>query len=112
MSPAEFEARAMLWFNLRAAAHRYYAQPLEIDTHLFAAQPADAGDAGDPSNGWSGLLGNRLQVHPVGGDHWSIMMDAERAGRVGGAIASCWPASTAWRRSRAAVPARPHRARQ
>jgi thioesterase domain-containing protein len=88
MSPAEFEARAMLWFNLRAAAHRYYAQPLEIDTHLFAAQPADAGDAGDPSNGWSGLLGNRLQVHPVGGDHWSIMMDAERAGRVGGAIAS------------------------
>ncbi|MET3381553.1 non-ribosomal peptide synthetase [Variovorax paradoxus] len=88
MSPAEFEARAMLWFNLRAAAHRYYAQPLEIDTHLFAAQPADAGDAGDPSNGWSGLLGNRLQVHPVGGDHWSIMMDAGRAGRAGGAIAS------------------------
>ncbi|WP_440531932.1 amino acid adenylation domain-containing protein [Variovorax sp. YR566] len=85
MSPAEFEARAGLWFNLRAAAHRYYAQPLEIDTHLFAAQP---GDAGDPSNGWSGVLGNRLQVHPVGGDHWSIMMDAGRAGRVGSAIAS------------------------
>jgi amino acid adenylation domain-containing protein len=85
MSPAEFDARAGLWFNLRAAAHRYCAQPLEIDAHLFAAQP---GDAGDPSNGWSGVLGNRLQVHPVGGDHWSIMMDAVHAGRVGGAIAS------------------------
>jgi amino acid adenylation domain-containing protein len=85
MSPAEFDARAGLWFNLRAAAHRYYAQPLEIDAHLFAAQP---GDAGDPSNGWSAVLGNRLQVHPIGGDHWSIMMNAAHAGRVGGAIAS------------------------
>jgi amino acid adenylation domain-containing protein len=85
MSPAEFDARAGLWFNLRAAAHRYYAQPLEIDAHLFAAQP---GDAGDPSNGWGGVLGNRLQVHPIGGDHWSIMMNAGHAGRVGGAIAS------------------------
>ncbi|MCR6479405.1 amino acid adenylation domain-containing protein [Variovorax sp. ZS18.2.2] len=85
MSPAEFDARAGLWFNLRAAAHRYYAEPLAIDAHLFAAQ---SGDAGDPSNGWSGVLGNRLQVHPVGGDHWSIMMRAEHAGRVGGAIAS------------------------
>jgi thioesterase domain-containing protein len=85
MSPAEFDARAGLWFNLRAAAHRYYGQPLEIEAHLFAAPP---GDAGDPSNGWSGVLGNRLQVHPIGGDHWSIMMNAGHAGRVGGAIAS------------------------
>ena len=94
MSPAEFDARADLWFNLRAAAHRYYAEPLKIDAHLFAAQPGgtddtgNAGDGGDPSNGWSGVLGNRLQVHPIGGDHWSIMMRTEHAGRVGGAIAS------------------------
>lgn len=38
MSPAEFDARAALWFNLRTAAHRYSAQPLEIDAlhHLDA----------------------------------------------------------------------------
>ncbi|MGJ7607440.1 amino acid adenylation domain-containing protein [Variovorax sp. LT1R20] len=85
MSPAEFEARAGLWFNLRAAARRYCAEPLEIDAHLFAAQ---SGDAGDPSNGWRGVLGNGLQVHPIGGDHWSIMMQPEHAGRLGDAIAS------------------------
>ena len=85
MSPAEFDARAGLWFDLRAAAHRYHARPLEVDAHLFSALP---GDAGDPANGWSAVLGNRLQVHHVGGDHWSIMMDAGHAARVGGAIDS------------------------
>ena len=85
MSPAEFDARAELWFDLRAAAHRYHARPLEVDAHLFSALP---GDAGDPANGWSAVLGNRLQVHHVGGDHWSIMMDAGHAARVGGAIDS------------------------
>ena len=85
MSPAEFDARAGLWFELRAAAHRYHARPLELDAHLFSALPGDAGDA---TNGWGAVFGNRLQVHPVGGDHWSIMMDAGHAARVGGAIDS------------------------
>nr|WP_256098977.1 non-ribosomal peptide synthetase [Variovorax sp. SG517] len=85
MSPAEFDARAGLWFELRAAAHRYHARPLELDAHLFSALP---GDAGDPTNGWGAVFGNRLQVHPVGGDHWSIMMDTGHAARVGAAIDS------------------------
>ncbi|WP_363797076.1 amino acid adenylation domain-containing protein [Lysobacter firmicutimachus] len=83
MSAQEFEQRARLWFDLRAAAHRYYARPLAADAHLFAAHPTDAGD---PANGWGGLLGERLQVHPIGGDHWNIMMQPELAARVGAAI--------------------------
>jgi amino acid adenylation domain-containing protein len=85
MSAGEFEARAELWFNLRAAAHRYYAQPLDAAAHLFTAHPAEPSD---PANGWGAVLRGRLQVHPVGGDHWSIMMDPERAARVGGAISA------------------------
>lgn len=85
MSSDEFEARAELWFNLRAAAHRYYAQPLDVAAHLFTAHPPEPSD---PANGWSAVLRGRLQVHPIGGDHWSIMMDPARAGRVGSAISS------------------------
>ncbi|AMO95404.1 amino acid adenylation domain protein [Collimonas fungivorans] len=85
MSSGEFEARAELWFNLRAAAHRYYAQPLDVAAHLFTAHPPESSD---PANGWSAVLRGRLQVHPIGGDHWSIMMDPARAGRVGSAISS------------------------
>nr|WP_255595714.1 non-ribosomal peptide synthetase [Lysobacter sp. BMK333-48F3] len=83
MSAQEFEQRAQLWFDLRAAAHRYYAQPLAVQAHLFAAHPTEAGD---PANGWGDVLGDRLQVHPIGGDHWNIMMRAELADRVGAAI--------------------------
>ncbi|MET1080990.1 MAG: amino acid adenylation domain-containing protein [Pseudomonas sp.] len=80
LSGEEVEARAQLWFDLRAAAHRYHAQPVDVPAHLFSALPAEPAD---PSNGWGALLGRRLTVHPVGGDHWSIMMDPRWATRVG-----------------------------
>ncbi len=88
MDAAEFEARAQLWFDLRAAAHRYFAAPLDVPTHLFAAQPGAHPDtqAGDPSAGWAAALGEHLHVHAIGGDHWGIMMQPEHAGRVGQAI--------------------------
>ena len=85
MSAAEFEARAGLWFNLRAAAHRYFAAPLQVPAHLFRA---DADAAADPHNGWSAVLGDSLQVHPLGGDHWTLMMDPQRAAVLGARLAS------------------------
>ncbi|SHM69443.1 amino acid adenylation domain-containing protein [Duganella sacchari] len=81
----EFDARVELAFNLRVAAHHYAAQPLAVPVHLFTAQPDQPSD---PANGWRQVAGARLQVHPIGGNHWSLMMDPVRAGHLGSAIAS------------------------
>ena len=83
LDPAQFEARSALFFDLRAGAHRYRAAPLDAPVHLFTA---DATEPADPANGWGDVLGARLRVHPIGGDHWSLVMDPARARRLGGAI--------------------------
>ena len=83
LSAGEFEARMALAYDLRTAAHTYRAEPIEPPVHLFTAH---ADEAMDPSNGWGAVLGDRLRVHPIGGDHWSLMMDPDCAGRLGVAM--------------------------
>ncbi|AXA91301.1 non-ribosomal peptide synthetase [Massilia sp. YMA4] len=82
---ADFEARIALAYHLRQAAHAYAAQPVDAPVHLFTADPREAAD---PANGWGTVLRGRLQVYPIGGDHWSLMMEPARAGRLGGAMAA------------------------
>ncbi|WP_371876471.1 non-ribosomal peptide synthetase [Pseudoduganella chitinolytica] len=81
----EFDARVALAFNLRQGAHAYAAAPIEAPVHLFTATPQGAAD---PANGWGSVLRGRLQVHPIGGDHWSLMMEPARAARLGSAISA------------------------
>ena len=48
----------------------YYPQPIQIPIYLFAADNL-LGD--DPSRGWGTLVGERLNLKPIGGTHASIM---------------------------------------
>jgi amino acid adenylation domain-containing protein len=79
----ELEARFAVFFDLRAGAHRYRAVPIDAPVHLFTAHAAEPED---PANGWGRVLGARLRVHPIGGDHWSLMMNPAHARRLGAAI--------------------------
>ncbi|HWW71482.1 MAG TPA: alpha/beta fold hydrolase, partial [Duganella sp.] len=85
IAAAEFDARIELAFNLRRAAHAYAARAIDVPVHLFTAHPEAPSD---PANGWGAVLGGRLRVHPIGGDHWSLMMDPARAARLGNAMSA------------------------
>ena len=83
LDAAELEARFAVFFDLRAGAHRYRAVPIDAPVHLFTAHAAEPAD---PANGWGDVLRAGLRVHPIGGDHWGIMMDPARARRLGAAV--------------------------
>ncbi|ELX07967.1 linear gramicidin synthase subunit C [Janthinobacterium sp. HH01] len=66
------------------AVINYVAPPLSVPTTLFRAEE---GDNQDPHSGWAALLGNALQVVPVGGSHLSIIQPPHVAA-LGAAISS------------------------
>jgi len=83
LSVEEVERLIKVKKGLDKAAIRYRPHPLPASVHLFAAQTAPGAD---PSRGWRDLVGSKLTIDAIGGDHYTLLLDSEFAAKLGVAI--------------------------
>jgi len=77
----EMDRRFRVANDIARASVQYAPAPIDLDVTLFSAQePA----RDDRSNGWSALLGPRLDVIEVGGTHMAMMQDDILLARIAG----------------------------
>jgi thioesterase domain-containing protein len=72
MSAEHVRRWARNWRASHAAMAKYTPPALELDVHQFAAEDTLPGE--DDSRGWRALLGSRVHCIPVGGSHYTIIM--------------------------------------
>ncbi|MGN6150752.1 MAG: thioesterase domain-containing protein, partial [Lysobacteraceae bacterium] len=77
----EMDRRFRVANDIARASVQYVPMPIDLDVTLFSAhEPA----RDDRSNGWSSLLGARLDVVEVGGTHMAMMQDERLLARIAG----------------------------
>jgi hypothetical protein len=65
------------------AATQYRPYPLAASVHYFAAEPSSGVD---PSRAWRDLIGTKLTIDAIGGNHHTIVLEDELAAKLGAAI--------------------------
>jgi amino acid adenylation domain-containing protein len=78
--PPDYELTQMhsLWQVFRAnfrSARRYQAQPAALPVKLIRATAGEERHSPDGGLGWTALVSGELEVHPVVGDHFSIVRE-------------------------------------
>ena len=77
----EMDRRFRVANDIARASVQYVPPPIDLDVSLFSAQEPVRDDR---SNGWSSLLGARLEVVEVGGTHMAMMQDETLLARIAG----------------------------
>ncbi|WP_460734464.1 non-ribosomal peptide synthetase, partial [Lysobacter tyrosinilyticus] len=75
----EMDRRFRVANDIARASVQYVPPPIDLDVSLFSAEEPVRDDR---SNGWSALLGPRLDVIEVGGTHMAMMQDETLLARI------------------------------